>query len=168
MESKLQSDSAESTVPRYGTKTILANPKMNAMLQEEQPDNTRQTGYLENKSRSSSIRNGTSTSAESVRYILAAKALRQSSYAKDMQSLNIIGKRKMKRLQCRSFPLGAHIHIDGEDTGQVTPWTFNELEAGEHTVEMDYAGKKLSETVTMLPNKRVVCKLYFEKPKTLG
>lgn len=78
----------------------------------------------------------------------------------------------MKRLQCRSYPLGARIFIDGKDTGEVTPWTFNELKAGEHSVEMTYTTKegekKLSETVDIQEGKRVVSKLYFGKPKTLG
>jgi len=74
----------------------------------------------------------------------------------------------MKRLQCRSYPLGAHIKIDNTDTGQVTPWTFNELDAGEHLIDMVYAGKNLSETVNIQEGKRAVCKLYFEKPKTLA
>lgn len=64
--------------------------------------------------------------------------------------------------------MGAKIHIDGKDKQQITPWTFNELEAGEHTVEMTWQDKKLSETVSLQEGKRVLCKLYFEKPKTLG
>lgn len=90
--------------------------------------------------------------------------MRQSSSAKAMRSSNIIGK-KMKRLQCRSYPLGAKIAIDGKATGKVTPWTFNDLEAGEHTIEMTWHDKKQSETALLEDGKRKVCKLYFKEPE---
>jgi hypothetical protein len=77
------------------------------------------------------------------------------------------------RLQCRSFPSGTHIIIDGKHTEQVTPQTFTDLEEGDHVVEMQYvneAGKIISkkEIVHLKTGLRVVCKLHFIKPKTLA
>jgi len=77
------------------------------------------------------------------------------------------------RLQCRSFPPGVDIIIDGKHTGQETPHTFTDLEEGEHEIEMQYvnpAGGIISkkEKVSMKVGKRVVCKLHFIKPKTLA
>jgi len=79
----------------------------------------------------------------------------------------------MCRLQCRSFPLGAHIIVDGEHTGEVTPFTFDGFSAGEHEIEMQSVeadGKVLSkkERVTLQEGKRIVCKPYFKQPKTLS
>jgi len=76
------------------------------------------------------------------------------------------------RLQVRSFPLGCKIKIDGELTPFLTPHTFNDLSPGQHVVELiheDDNGKhSLRKTVQLAPNQRVVCKLYFKKPKTLA
>lgn len=77
------------------------------------------------------------------------------------------------RLQCRSFPPGIDIIIDGEHTGQETPHTFNNLPKGNHTVEMQYVAadgtiETKKENVSLKIGKRVVCKLRFIEPKTLA
>ena len=77
------------------------------------------------------------------------------------------------RLQCRSFPSGVDIIIDGEHTEQITPHTFNDLAEGDHEIEMQYvnkAGEIISkkESVTLKLGKRVICKLRFIQPKTLA
>ena len=77
------------------------------------------------------------------------------------------------RLQCRSFPTGVDIIIDGVHTEQVTPHTFNDLEEGDHEIEMQYvnkAGEIISkkEKTSVKLGSRVVCKLHFIQPKTLA
>ena len=77
------------------------------------------------------------------------------------------------RLQCRSFPSGVDIIIDGKHTEQITPHTFNELAEGEHEIEMQYVnpgGEIVSkkEYVSLKLGKRVVSKLRFIQPKTLA
>lgn len=82
-------------------------------------------------------------------------------------------RKDMSRLQCRSYPLGAHIIIDGEHKGEVTPFTFDGLPPGEHEIEMQYVEADSSlmskkEKITLQEGKRMVCKLYFKEPKTLA
>lgn len=77
------------------------------------------------------------------------------------------------RLQCRSFPSGVDIIIDGKHTEQITPYTFNDLAEGDHEIEMHHtneAGEIISkkETVNLKIGKRIVCKIHFVKPKTLA
>lgn len=77
------------------------------------------------------------------------------------------------RLQCRSFPSGVDIIIDGKHTEQVTPHTFNNLEEGDHEIEMQYVTPEggivsKKESITAKLGKRVVCKLHFTTPKTLA
>lgn len=77
------------------------------------------------------------------------------------------------RIQCRSFPPGVDIILDGKHTGQETPHTFTDLAEGEHEIEMQYinlAGEITSkkEKVSAKTGKRVVCKLRFIEPKTLA
>jgi len=79
----------------------------------------------------------------------------------------------MRRLQCRSFPLGLDIILDGKHTGFVTPHTFEDPEVGEHTITMHCVTEsgeitEKKEKVVVEQGKRVVCKLYFKKPKTLA
>ncbi len=78
----------------------------------------------------------------------------------------------MTRLQCRSFPLGVRVIIDGISRG-VTPITVEDLEPGEHEVQMQFTEPDGSitskmERVVVKKGKRVVCKLYFKEPKTLA
>jgi len=77
------------------------------------------------------------------------------------------------RIQCRSYPPGVDIIIDGKHTEQVTPYTFTNIEEGDHEIEMQYvneAGTIVSkkESITAKLGKRVVCKLRFIEPKTLA
>jgi len=77
------------------------------------------------------------------------------------------------RLQCRSFPQGVDIIINGKHTEQVTPHTFTDLAEGDHEIEMQYvtpAGGIVSkkESITAKVGKRIVCKLHFITPKTLA
>lgn len=77
------------------------------------------------------------------------------------------------RLQCRSFPPGVDIIIDGEHTNEETPHTFTDLAEGEHEIEMQYVnpgGEIISkkESVELKTGRRVVCKLHFITPKTLA
>ena len=77
------------------------------------------------------------------------------------------------RLQCRSFPTGVDIIIDGKHTEQITPHTFTDLNEGTHEVEMQYvnpAGEIITkkESVTLKTNRRIVCKMHFVEPKTLA
>lgn len=77
------------------------------------------------------------------------------------------------RIQCRSFPSGVDIIIDGKHTEQVTPYTFNDLEEGDHEIMMQYVDKageviEKKESVTAKIGKRVVCKLHFIQPQTLA
>lgn len=102
----------------------------------------------------------------------------QESHKKELQRLSSSvphrSNKKMKRLQCRSFPLGVDIILDGKHTGEVTPHTFEELEEGTHEVEMHYVTpetgevKSKKEEVEIKSGTRTVCKLYFKEPKTLA
>lgn len=109
---------------------------------------------------------------------LKKKMTIQESSMKELQSsftsIKVPHNKKMKRLQCRSFPLGLDIILDGKHTGEVTPHTFEDLEAGEHEVEIHYIEPETGEViakhekVNIKVGKRVVVKLYFKKPKTLA
>ena len=100
----------------------------------------------------------------------------QESRQKELQSLSssIPYNKKMKRLQVRSFPLGCDIILDSVHTNETTPHTFEDLDAGEHEIEMHYVEpeteevKVKKEKVIIREGKRVVCKLYFKEPKTLA
>jgi hypothetical protein len=49
-----------------------------------------------------------------------------------------------------SEPAGAAIKLDGSDTGEITPYTFDNQNAGAHTLEISLAGYELaSKTVTV-------------------
>ena len=97
---------------------------------------------------------------------------RQKEFSKHLYALPI-NTHKMKRLQCRSFPLGVDIILDGMYTNEATPHTFEDLDAGEHEVEMHYVEpetgevKVKKEKVVIREGKRAICKLYFKEPKTL-
>lgn len=100
---------------------------------------------------------------------------KQAGMAEELEHLtssNCPSKRGTKRLQCRSFPFGAEIIIDGKHTGFVTPRTFENLEEGKHIVEMHYVDPGTAEVVSkkeeveIKENHRLICKLHFTKPKT--
>jgi len=55
-----------------------------------------------------------------------------------------------------STPAGAAITLDGTETGQVTPYTFNELAPGEHIVAVNLAGyEPASQTVSVVAGSTV-------------
>jgi len=55
-----------------------------------------------------------------------------------------------------STPAGAAITLDGTETGQVTPYTFNELAPGEHTVAVNLAGyEPATQTVNVVAGSSV-------------
>jgi hypothetical protein len=59
-------------------------------------------------------------------------------------------------LAVNSTPAGAAITLDGSETGQVTPYTFNELAPGEHTVAVNLAGyEPASQTVSVIAGSSV-------------
>ena len=101
---------------------------------------------------------------------------KQAETAKELKHLNTIPifRRNMKRLQCRSYPLGVDIIIDGKHTEKVTPWTFEDLDEGKHEVEMHYVEPETGEVIAkkeevdIKQGKRAICKMHFKTPRTLA
>lgn len=73
-------------------------------------------------------------------YTLTASNSSESSFAGVTVTVNVTGTSFPASIYIISIPSGAEVHLDGADTGETTPTTLTDVEAGEHMLRLIYWG----------------------------